>query len=90
MLEQLHFDLHQMQVVLLLAHVHAPVREMLRRFGLLESIGEAHIYSTLEEGVEAFLLDPDLGLMPMLALDDAQPGRQTTRVLDRGKGEDRT
>jgi len=41
-------------VELLLANVRGPIRDMLRRSGVAQTIGEEHIYPTIDEGVEDF------------------------------------
>lgn len=42
------------RVTLLLADVIGPVRDKLRRFGLLEAIGEAHLFFSVHEAVSAY------------------------------------
>ena len=54
-LEELRAELASSGVELLMARVHGPVRDMLRRSGLEESIGEERIYPTVRAGVEDYL-----------------------------------
>ena len=54
-LEELRAELASTGVELLMARVHGPVRDMLRRSGLEESIGEERIYATVRAGVEDYL-----------------------------------
>ncbi len=41
-------------VELLLANVRAPIRDLLERSGVAQTIGEEHIYPSIEEGVKGF------------------------------------
>ena len=54
-LEELRSELASTGVELLMARVHGPVRDMLRRSGLEESIGPARIHATVRAGVEDYL-----------------------------------
>jgi len=45
-------DLRDNGIELRLANIHAKVRDMLRRGGLADKIGEEHIYRTLDEAVQ--------------------------------------
>jgi len=54
MLAELEGELKAAGVELLLANPRAPIRDLFRRSGVAQTIGEEHIYSSIEEGVEAF------------------------------------
>ncbi len=54
MLAELVGELKAQGVELLLANVRAPVRDLLDRSGVAQTIGEEHIYPSIEEGVQAF------------------------------------
>jgi MFS superfamily sulfate permease-like transporter len=54
MLAELAGELKAEGVDLLLANVRGPVRDLLRRSGVAQVIGEEHMYPSIEEGVEAF------------------------------------
>jgi len=54
MLAELVAELKAQGVVLLLATVREPIRTMLWRSGVAQTIGEEHIYPVIEEGVEDF------------------------------------
>ena len=45
--------LHAGSVDLALAEVRLPVLEMARRSGLLDAVGEAHVFRTIAEAVDA-------------------------------------
>jgi MFS superfamily sulfate permease-like transporter len=49
MLVELHRELHEQGVALWLANVHTGVHRMLRRSGLADDIGEAHLYRTIAD-----------------------------------------
>jgi SulP family sulfate permease len=46
-------ELASINVDVLLANVHGPVLDMMRRTGLLEELGEERIYDTIDEAVQA-------------------------------------
>lgn len=48
-------ELAAVDVEILLANVHQPVLDMMRKTGLLDELGEERIYATIDEGVQAFL-----------------------------------
>ena len=52
-LTQLVTELHGAGVDIALAEVRLPVREMARRSGLLDALGEDRIFHTIQEAVEA-------------------------------------
>ena len=54
MLAELVAELKAQGVELLLATVREPIRTMLWRSGVAQTIGEEHIYPVIEEGVEDF------------------------------------
>ena len=54
MLTELLTELKAKDIELLLASVRAPVRDMLQRSGLADTIGKQHIFLSVEEGVWAF------------------------------------
>lgn len=54
MLGELAGELMVEGVKLLLANVRAPIRDLLRRSGVAQTIGEVYIYPSIEEAVEAF------------------------------------
>ncbi len=54
-MEELRSELASVEVEVLMARVHGRVRDMMRRYGLEESIGPDRIYSTVRAGVEAYL-----------------------------------
>ena len=54
MLAELVGELKAQEVELLLANVRAPIRDLLGRSGVSQTIGEKHIFPTIEEGVQAF------------------------------------
>ncbi len=54
-LAELWSELASTGVELLMARVHGPVRDMLYRSGLEESIGPDRIYATVRAGVEGYL-----------------------------------
>ena len=54
MLAELVAELKAQGVELLLATVREPIRNMLWRSGVAQTIGEEHIYPVIEEGVEDF------------------------------------
>jgi MFS superfamily sulfate permease-like transporter len=47
-------ELAAVDVEVLLANVHDPVRDMMRETGLLDELGEERIYATIDEAVQAF------------------------------------
>jgi MFS superfamily sulfate permease-like transporter len=53
MLTELQNELQAKDIELLLASVRAPVRDILQRSGLVDTIGKQHIYLSVEEGVRA-------------------------------------
>ena len=53
MLTELQNELQAKDIELLLASVRVPVRDMLQRSGLADTIGKQHIYLSVEEGVRA-------------------------------------
>lgn len=55
MLASLLDELEGDEIVLAFAEMKGPVKERLRRFGLVERIGEAHFYPTIGEAVKAYL-----------------------------------
>ena len=55
MLERLFSDLETAKIEFLLAHVRAPVLQKLRLSGLIDRIGENHIYLSVDSGVQHFL-----------------------------------
>jgi MFS superfamily sulfate permease-like transporter len=55
MLKSLVSDLDDAHVEVLLAQVRGPVRDKLRISGLMDRIGENHIYMSLDSGVQDFL-----------------------------------
>jgi len=54
-LEELRSELASTGVELVMARVHGRVRDMMRRSGLEESIGQDQIYATVRAGVEGYL-----------------------------------
>jgi SulP family sulfate permease len=54
MLTNLQTELKAEGIELLLTNLRAPVRDMLQRGGLVERIGQQHIYLSVEESVRAF------------------------------------
>jgi high affinity sulfate transporter 1 len=65
MLAALVADLQQQGVAVLLAQVKGPVRDRLRRIGLMDRIGEENVYLSIAAGVEAFrAAHPDAGPVP--------------------------
>jgi high affinity sulfate transporter 1 len=54
-LARLHAELGERQAALWLARPHARVRDMLARSGLATTLGEAGIYRSVREGVQAFM-----------------------------------
>ena len=54
MLAELVAELKAEGIQLMLASVRTPIRAMLQRSGVAKTIGEAHLYSSIEEGVQAF------------------------------------
>ncbi len=54
MLAELVGELKAQGVELRLANVRAPVRDVLERSGVAQTIGEEHIYPSIEEGVQSF------------------------------------
>jgi MFS superfamily sulfate permease-like transporter len=54
MLAELAGELKAEGVDLMLANVRGPVRDLLRRSGVTQTIGEERIYPSIEEGVKAF------------------------------------
>ena len=55
MLKTLFGDLEAKKIEVLLAHVRTPFREKLQLSGLLEKIGESHIFLSVDSAVQAFL-----------------------------------
>ena len=55
MLRDLSADLQTNGVALLMAEVRSSVRDRMQRTGLLESVGEDHLYASIPAAVEAFL-----------------------------------
>ncbi|MFN8379712.1 MAG: SulP family inorganic anion transporter [Anaerolineae bacterium] len=55
MLSDLSADLQTSGVDLLMAEVRSSVRDRMQRTGLLESVGEDHLYASIAAAVEAFL-----------------------------------
>jgi len=55
MLKTLFSELEATKIELLLAHVSDPVREKLRRSGLLDKLGESRIFLSLDSGVQDFM-----------------------------------
>ena len=53
MLAELVGELKAQGVELLLANVRVPVRDLLESSGVAQTIGEEHIYLTVEAGVQA-------------------------------------
>jgi high affinity sulfate transporter 1 len=47
-------ELGTLEIDVLLARVHSPVRDMMRLTGLLEELGEGRIYLTIDQAVQAF------------------------------------
>jgi len=47
-------ELKAEEVELLLANVRAPIRDLLERSEVAQTIGEEHIYPSIEEGVKDF------------------------------------
>jgi high affinity sulfate transporter 1 len=58
MLKSLVSDLNTAHIDLLFAHVRTPVREKLRLSGLLDKVGENHIYLSIDSAVQDFLTQP--------------------------------
>ena len=56
MLYQLVADLRDQSIEILLAQVKGPVRERLRKTGLMDELGEDHIYLSVGNAVAAFEL----------------------------------
>jgi SulP family sulfate permease len=58
MLAEMESELRMEGIVLALARARAPVRDMLARTGVLRAIGEQHVYSGVEAGVDYFVAHP--------------------------------
>lgn len=48
-------------IEVMLAEVHEPVKQMAHHSGLMEKIGENHIYPTVDVAVQLFLRDGKIG-----------------------------
>jgi hypothetical protein len=76
MLFDLAKDLDAFGISLVLAEVKGPVKDTLRRHGLIDHIGEHHIYPTVGAAVHAYL---DTFGVPWTDWEDEQPGSTRPR-----------
>ena len=60
MLRDLYSDLRTNQIDLLFAQVRGSVRDRMRKTGLVEHVGEDHLYQSIDAAVQAFLARPAL------------------------------
>ena len=62
-LEELDREFDRRGITLALAEPHAPMRQVLRRSGLLQKLGEANVFSTVGESIRAYVerAQADLG-----------------------------
>ncbi len=73
-LESLRVELEEEGVVLAIAQAKAPLRELLRRTGLMESIGPENVHPTVGEAVRRFLaLYPEAAGQPPAGAPPAPP-----------------
>ena len=68
MLSELATEMKTQGVAILLGRVHGPVLDFLHRSGAMAEIGDDHIFSTVDQGVQAFLS----GLSSPLPLREGQ------------------
>jgi MFS superfamily sulfate permease-like transporter len=66
MLENLAEEFHQDGIQLALRVAHEPVKQMARRSGLMEKIGEDHIFPSLDAAVQTFVGDGKRGEHEMI------------------------
>jgi high affinity sulfate transporter 1 len=64
MLSELVTEMKTQGVAILLGRVHGPVLDFLHRSGVMEEIGDDHIFSTVDQGVQAFLAASNGDLKP--------------------------
>jgi anti-anti-sigma regulatory factor len=98
MLGDLHEELKGRKIQLIIAGLHAPVREMLDRSGMTDQIGAANVYSTVLEAILSFAqahvdeMTPDeveaiLGridmLTQMISIASEQAGEEQQAKLDK-------
>ena len=55
MLEDLDRELDERGITLALAEPHAPMRQVLRRSGLLRKLGNGNVFSTVSESIRAYV-----------------------------------
>jgi SulP family sulfate permease len=51
----LNTELNRRNIVMFLSHVRDPLRDKMRRMGVVDAIGSDHIYETTRDGVDAFV-----------------------------------
>lgn len=61
MLENLVDEFHKGGIEVALAGVREPVKDMARHSGLMEKIGENHIYPSVDAAVQSFARDGKIG-----------------------------
>ncbi len=52
---KLNTELSSRDIFMFLTHVRDPLRDKMRRMGVVDAIGAGHIYETTRDGVDAFV-----------------------------------
>ena len=77
---QLHGELEGRGIVLALARVKNDLMQPMRRYGLVEAIGEANMYATLPTAVQAYRDWADAHPLTAVVQDDSTAGQRLSAL----------